>query len=138
MTIRYGASAYRNDGSSSDKAAPSAIAIKIANPSAADGVYWINLPTVGPTQTYCIMNSDYDGGGWMMMMKATTGTTFQYTANYWTTANTLNPTDVTQNNADAKFNIMNYFPAKDMLARWPDITTSTGGSMVGLVDLVAE
>ena len=92
-----------------------------------DGVYWINLPTAGPTQIYCILNPIYDGGGWMMAMKATTGTTFNYSANYWTTANTLNPTENNRNNGDAKFNSMNYFQSNDMMAIWPDI--SNGGSI---------
>jgi hypothetical protein len=68
----------------------------------------------------------------MMAMKATTGTTFNYDANYWTTANTLNPTDTTRNNADAKFNTMNYFEAKDMMAIWPDISNS--GTESGSID----
>ena len=129
MATRYGASAYRNDGSSSDKAAPSARAIKRANPSALDGVYWINVPNVGPTQIYCIMNDVYDGGGWMMAMKATRGTTFNYSSNYWSTTNTLNSSDTTRNDGDAKFHTMNYSIAKDMLAIWPDISTGTGGSI---------
>jgi hypothetical protein len=97
-----------------------------------DGVYYINLPTVGVTPVYCILNPAYDGGGWMMAMKATTGTTFNYSANYWTTINTLNPTDNTRNNADAKFNSMNYFAAKDMMAVWPDISNS--GTESGSID----
>lgn len=119
-------------GSSYQTAASSALDIKNATGTEADGVYWINLPTVGPTQTYCIMNSAYNGGGWMMAMKATTGTTFQYSSTHWTTATTLNPTATNQSNGDAKFNTMNYFLAKDMLAVWPDITTGTGGSITGL------
>jgi hypothetical protein len=70
------------------------------------------------------MDEKYDGGGWMMMMKATRGTTFQYSANYWTTNNTLNTTDLTRNDADAKYNTMNYYQAKDMMAIFPDITTN--------------
>jgi hypothetical protein len=116
------------DGSSASKAAPSAKYIQTAFSNYTDGVYWINLPYVGPTQIYCILNSAVDGGGWMMMMKATTGTTFQYASSHWTSVSTLNPTDNTRNNADAKFNTMNYFAAKDMMALWPDITT-VGGSM---------
>jgi len=130
MAIRYGASAYKNDGSSSANAAPSATAIKIANPGALNGVYWINLPNVGPTQIYCLMDNVYNGGGWMMAMKATTGTTFNYDANYWTSSNNLNPSAYNRNNGDAKFDTMNYFPAKDMMAIWPDITTGTGGSII--------
>ena len=129
MATRYGATAYRNDGSSSDKAAPSALAIKRANPSALDGVYWINLPVVGATQIYCIMDNVYDGGGWMMAMKATRGTTFNYDANYWTASNTLNTTAYNQSDGDAKFDTMNYYRAKDMMARFPDVTTGTGGSV---------
>ena len=97
-----------------------------------DGVYLLNLPTVGRTKVFCLLDKKWDGGGWMMMMKATTGTTFGFDANYWTTSNILNPDEVNQNNGDAKFNVMNYYQGKDFLARWPDITTSPGGSIQGL------
>lgn len=116
------------DGSSADKAAPNAKYIQTAFSKTTDGIYWINLPVVGPTQIYCILNSAVDGGGWMMAMKATTGTTFQYSSTHWTTTSSLNTTDNTRNNADAKFHTMNYFAAKDMMALWPDITT-VGGSL---------
>lgn len=129
MTVYYGVGYYGLDGTSASNAAPSAHYLK-HNYGYADGVYWINLPTVGPTQVYCLMDDKWDGGGWMMMMKATTGNTFKYSANYWTTNNTLNSTDNTRNNADAKFNTMNYFPSRDLLAIWPDIST-TGGSLSG-------
>lgn len=123
------ASSSGKRGTSASDAAVSAAAIKAINPSAQDGVYWIDLPTVGPTQIYCIMNSAYDGGGWMMAMKATRGTTFNYSSNYWTTANTLNPSQTNTNDGDAKFHTMNYFPAKDMMAIFPDM--SNGGSIAG-------
>ena len=80
------------DGSSAAKAAPNAKYIQTAFSNTTDGVYWINLPVVGPTQIYCILNSAVDGGGWMMMMKATTGTEFQYSSSHWTTVTTLSPT----------------------------------------------
>jgi hypothetical protein len=118
------------DGSSPQRAAKSAQDIKRITGTNVNGIYWINLPTSGPTQTFCIMDSAYDGGGWMMAMKATRGTTFQYSANYWTTDNTLNPTRLNQNDGDAKFDVMNKFLAKDMMARWPDI--GSGGSIAGL------
>lgn len=120
------------NGLTSNTAAVSAQAIKAAYPAATDGVYWIDLPTVGPKQVYCLMDSKYDGGGWMMAMKATTGTTFNFDANYWYTANTLNPTDLTRNNADAKYDVMNYFTAKDIFAIWPDINAS--GTESGSID----
>ena len=118
---------YNNRGDGINVPALSARSIKINYPNSTDGVYLIHLPNVGPTPVYCIMDSAYDGGGWMMAMKATTGTTFNYSANYWTTTNTLNPTEYNRNNGDAKFDTMNYFSSKDMMAVWPDI--SNGGSI---------
>jgi hypothetical protein len=115
------------DGLTSATAAPSA-AFLAALGVTTNGTYWINLPTVGATQIYCILDRAVDGGGWMMAMKATRGTTFQYSANYWTTNNLLNQTDTTRNDADAKYNTMNYSLASDLLALWPDITT-VGGSL---------
>lgn len=115
------------DGLTSQTAAFSAEDIVRSYPNAADGVYWINLPTVGPTQVYCIMNTVYDGGGWMMAMKATRGNTFEFSSSYWTSTNTLNTTAYNRNDGDAKFNTMNYFAARDMMAIFPDI--SNGGSI---------
>jgi len=129
MATHYGTKSFK-DGLSVANAAPSAAAIKSLIGTSTNGVYWINLPTVGPTQVYCIMDDAFAGGGWMMMMKATRGTTFTYSSSYWTSINTLNPTDLTQNDADAKYNVMNYFQSRDMLARWPDI--GAGGSIPGL------
>jgi len=118
------------DGSTPQRAAASAAAIKTLTGTNVDGVYWINLPTVGPTQVYCIMDSAVSGGGWMLALKAAaTGTTFSYASTHWTTATTtLNPTDTTRGAGDAKFNTFNYFASADMMAIWPDITT-TGGTI---------
>jgi hypothetical protein len=73
------------------------------------------------------MNSAIDGGGWMMAMKATRGTTFNFNSVYWEGLNTLNPTQTNRNDGDAKFNVFNYSPVKDALALWPDI--GQGGSL---------
>jgi len=115
------------DGSSPQRAAKSAGNIKKITGTNVNGLYWIDLPVVGPTLTYCIMDSAINGGGWMMMLKATRGTTFQWSSSHWTTVTTLNPTQINKNDGDAKFNSMNYFPGKDMLALWPDL--SQGGSI---------
>lgn len=122
------------DGTTAARAAPNAKYIQTAFSNYTDGVYWINLPLVGPTQLYCLLNAKIDGGGWMMMMKATRGTTFSYSSNYWTSVNTLNPTYYNRNDADAKFDAMNYFYAKDIMALFPDIpwnynSSTTGGSV---------
>ena len=123
------------DGSTSARAAPSALYIKNHTGTTVNGVYWINLPAVGPTQIFCIMDSAVDGGGWMMAMKATRGTTFNYDSSHWTTATTLNTSDNTRNDADAKFHSMNYFQCKDMLALWPDIAYNYGSGAGGNLTL---
>lgn len=122
------------DGSTAARAAPSAKYIQTAFSNYSDGVYWINLPYVGPTQLYCLLNTTIDGGGWMMMMKATRGTTFNYSSTHWNTVSTLNTSNANRNDGDAKFDAMNYFFAKDMMALWPDIpsnynSSNTGGSV---------
>lgn len=120
------------DGSSVSNAASSASEIAKYYPNKTDGIYFINLPTVGVQQVYCLMDSEYDGGGWMLAMKATTGTTFNYDASYWTNVDTLNPNDISLSNGDAKYNVMNYFQAKDIMAIWPtlsNIGTLTGSTM---------
>jgi hypothetical protein len=62
----------------------------------------------------------YDGGGWTMALKATQGTTFNYDSNYWTTNNVLNDTDLSRNDADAKYRSFNETQSTDIMARWPD------------------
>jgi len=111
------------DGSSSAKAAPSAKYIQQTFFQYADGIYWINLPTVGPTQILCLMQTVWAGGGWMMAIKGTRGTTFSYSSTYWTTTNTLNTGDLNRNDSDAKFHTYNYFPATDWFAIFPDVTS---------------
>ncbi len=96
-------------------------AIKKGNSWAPDGVYTIDPDGDSgndPFQVYCDMT--YDGGGWTLLMKATRGTTFQYDSNYWTTANTLNSTDLSRNDADAKYRSFNEMAVTDIMARWPD------------------
>jgi hypothetical protein len=94
--------------------------------NALNGTYYVNCAGVG-TKTYCLMDPKYDGGGWMMIMKATRGTTFPYSSTYWTAVNTLNPTDTTLNDADAKFDTFNNINVKDLLAIFPDAGYTGGG-----------
>jgi hypothetical protein len=126
------------DGTSAAKAAPSAKYLQNAFGNNSDGAYWINLPYVGPTLLYCLLSTTIDGGGWMMMMKATTATTFNYASTYWTAVNTLNPTYYDRGNADAKFDAMNYYYAKDMMALWPDIPSNTLSGNGGSVNLISS
>jgi hypothetical protein len=108
--------------------ATNAVSILQEWPKAPDGIYWINVNGTA-TQTYCLMDQKWDGGGWMMLMKMVRGTTFLYGATYWTDQNsTLNPTDLNRNKADAKFGAYNYVPIKDIMGIWPDVGY-TGGSI---------
>ena len=135
VTITYNPSITLgiNDGSTSALAADSARDIMNVylqtGRVATDGVYWINLPNVGPRQIYCLMNPNAAGGGWMMAMKATRGTTFNYSSSYWTGNNILNPTDNTRNDGDAKFETMNNYVGSQLLALFPDLPN--GGSLGG-------
>lgn len=104
-------------GSSSNTAASSAKEILAENPGAPDGVYWINLPTVGPKPCYCDMT--YNGGGWILIMKSNGDATMGYSATFWTSANVLNETNPERiNNINAKYDAFNYYNGTDIMARW--------------------
>jgi len=110
--------------------APSAQAIKDVGDDDGDGVYFIDLPTVGSTPVYCIMDSSAgDGGGYMLALKATRGTTFNYNSSYWTSTNTLNTTNPDRSNTDAKFDVFNYYVASEFIAFFPDL--NNGGQTSG-------
>ena len=125
-TQTYNGQGFLFSGTGLDSAFPqeSAKIIKDLTCTNKDGVYYILVNGIS-TPVHCLMNDCYDGGGWMMLMKGTTGTTFQYSSNYWTSKNTLNASDLTRNDADAKYDTFNYSTVKDVLAIWPDIP-STG------------
>lgn len=111
--------------------ASSALEYKKYDPNCVDGVYRVDIPTVGLRDIYCLMGNAYDGGGWMMAMKATRGTTFAYSSTHWTTATVLNETTaINRNDGDAKFHTFNYSKGTDLMALWPDI--GAGGSIAGL------
>jgi hypothetical protein len=119
------------NGLTSAQPATNALALRVGYPGYDDGVYWINCGGV-PTQTYCLMNPKWDGGGWMLIMKAAQGSTFNWGSTHWTTTSTLNPTDTTTTVADAKFDVFNSVPVTDVMAVWPtsDIGAgNTGGSL---------
>jgi len=117
--------------------ATNAVSILAEWPTAPDGIYWINVNGTA-TQTYCLMDQKWDGGGWMLLMKMTRGTTFQYSSTYWTDqANTLNPTDLNRRDNDAKFAAYNHVPIKDIMGIWPDVGY-TGGSIRGDLNVLVS
>jgi len=67
-------SRFIQDGSSADRAAPSASYL-VSLGITTNGFYYINLPTVGPTLVYCILDPAVDGGGWMVLWGAAQGAT---------------------------------------------------------------
>ena len=74
-------------GASADSPANSPAEI-IAAGVTTDGGYWINIPSVGAKKTYCALSPSFaGGGGWMLAMKATRGSTFGYDSSYWSSAN---------------------------------------------------
>lgn len=56
------------DGSTSAKAAPSALYIKNLTGTTTNGVYWIKVGSAAAIQVYCDMN--IDGGGWMLIARS--------------------------------------------------------------------
>jgi hypothetical protein len=104
-------------GMSAATPASSAKEILYENPGATNGVYWINLPTVGVKPCYCDMT--YNGGGWILIMKSNGDSTMGYSATYWTTANVLNETTPDRTaNINAKYDAFNYYNGTDIMARW--------------------
>ena len=114
------------DGLSEETAAPSAKHILDTYGTTENGVYWINLPFVGPTKVYCIMDPNCSGGGWMLAMKGVQGTTFKYESVHWTSPSTLNDANPSPSEGDAKYNVFNYYKAVDWFAGFPDVPTHTG------------
>lgn len=56
---------WKADGSTAERAATSALAIKALTGTTTNGTYWIKKIDGTPVQIYCDMNTD--GGGWMRL-----------------------------------------------------------------------
>jgi len=94
----------------------------VGKPGYENGVYWIDLPIVGPTQVYCILDPAFDGGGWMLAMKGgPNSTTFKYDSDYWIKPTTWNSENPSIEEGDAKYDIFNHFAATDWFAGFPDV-----------------
>lgn len=113
----------------------SALQIKAVTGTNTDGLYWVSIGGVS-TQVYAIMNSAFDGGGWILAMKGkSSATAFSYDSNYWSTNNTLNtssPSRIGTSNTDAKYSAFNSFTGNEVLALFPGVTSKAGGAFSSL------
>ena len=110
--------------------------IKTLNGTTSNQKWWINVGGVS-TNTYAIMDSNVDGGGWMMGMKGLTTaqsnqTTLGYDATQWTTTATLqtgsdNNAPLASDDANGKNNVFNYSAATEALVIWRDLTGRSDG-----------
>lgn len=65
--------------------------IDIKIPIYKDGYYWISIPDVGSSYIYCIMDTNYFGGGWMLAMRSVHGSrNFYYDSPHFKSETTLN------------------------------------------------
>jgi hypothetical protein len=96
-------------GQSANNPAVSAAAIKAATGTTIDGFYWISLPTAGPTQVWCDMNTN--GGGWMLAAKVYNNTTkFNgYSSTDWTSVGVINASEVPGYAGHIKTDVYNYW-----------------------------
>jgi len=116
-----------SDGLTAQTAGRSAYDIKLATCTNINGVYWIKKlsedgRTLSTSRVYCIMDSKFQGGGWMLVMKGSNSTaTFTYNSSYWTNDTNLNefdfPSDISEPvNVDSKYDIFNYYKVNSCIA----------------------
>lgn len=107
------------NGLTAASAGDSASQIKTLTGTTTDQAYWITVNGTA-TQIYCLMSGP-NSGGWMMLMKATRGSTFPYSSGYWTNTSTLSTDQFNRNDGDAKFDSYNYSNITDLLVIFPDV-----------------
>ena len=130
------------DGLSYSSAAGSAREIKSIYGTSKNGFYWIQVPNAGSRLTYCIMDDDVYGGGWMLAIQGSSkAATFHYYSPYWTNnyilnTSTINFTDSNgdvnlDNIIDAKYDLFNTMTVNDCLALFPASQTNNNTNIAG-------
>ncbi len=111
------------DGGSQASGAASCKQLLADFPATGSGVYWLDPDGTGlglGFQTYCDMTTD--GGGWTLIMKLTSDATFNWAASYWTTANTLNESDLNFSaDANAKYASFNLVAGNELMYYRPGV-----------------
>jgi len=80
---------YVQDGSTEQTAAPS-VQYLIDNGYTADGVYWIDVDTIGPTELYC----DLSGGRGALLLRGYGPENYPYGNAMWTDSSEQDPTNL--------------------------------------------
>ena len=127
------------DGSTSAKAAPSALYIKKVTGTTTDGVYWIKASEAATAQqVYCIMDNNWDGGGWMILANnAAVDIVYQSThiprltarASYVGTNGANSYTSTNNFSINAKDIGINHWAWCAWSTNWKNITTYSYGTM---------
>jgi len=97
------------DGTSPERAALSARAIKAKFPASSSGLYWVVNPNANsgnPFQVYCDMETD--GGGWMLLVQnaSINGATKMNYTNYSLTSQTSPPTARSRADVNKSYSIL--------------------------------
>ena len=107
------------DGTMREKALNNARDLQKLNVTA-NGPRWV-ICGGQPRETWCLMDPNYDGGGWMLLAKMDEGTTFHFDSVHWETSTELNANDLSIATkrgggiGDAKYPAFNSVPVKDIM-----------------------
>lgn len=84
------------DGLTPQTAAISAQKIKEDTATNTNGIYWINISGT-PVQVYCMMDSSFSGGGWMLCMRGQGTQQYGYGNSAWTDSTEYSASELLSN-----------------------------------------
>eukprot|EP01052_Picozoa_sp_SAG31_P037374 SAG31_NODE_4817_length_2935_cov_2.091678_2_plen_712_part_00 len=107
-------------GASPSEAGRSCSDIYMSGVFTVSGTYYVDFGRGESSAVLAYCNFDIRGGGWTLLMKADyEGSTFAFSADYWTTDNVLNADEVSTTIGDAKYATFNDLVATEYLVVWP-------------------